>query len=340
VSVLGDLGDRIVWAAPMAGGVTTVPLVTAATQSGGIGFLAGGYTTATHMEKQIIDVKDRVGSHPFGVNVFVPGPHAGNARQSDELDHYRELLTPDAKTLDVCIDMPVGDQSDQWGEKIDVILHHNVPIISFTFGIPPTHDIQRLRRARTIIVGTATSRDEAEAWVHAGADILCIQGPLAGGHRATHTELEFPGTQSLLSLLENTRTLGVPLVAAGGIANAADVRTVLSAGAQAVQVGTALIRATESGAHPAHKVALAAGKTTVLTRAFSGRIARGIPNSFTHRFGKFAPPLFPEVNTLTKNLRTAAAQTGDPELMSLWTGTGLASAQQGPASTVITSLLP
>jgi nitronate monooxygenase len=201
--------------------------------------------------------------------------------------------------------------------------------------------IGALRAAGSIVVVTVTTPQEAAVAAGAGADALCVQGFEAGAHRGTFVNDDSPGRDlGLLPLIgEVAAVTGLPLIAAGGIMGPRQVRAVLAAGAVAAQCGTAFLRCPESGAHPLHKAALADPRytATALTRAFSGRPARGLVNKFMldHRD---APPAFPEINNATRPLRAAAAASGDTDRMALWAGQGYRSAAELPAAEVIERL--
>ena len=185
---------------------------------------------------------------------------------------------------------------------------------------------------------TVTNPAEAGLAVAAGPDALCVQGYEAGAHRGTFVNDDAPGRDhGLLSLIgEVAAVTGLPQIAAGGIMGPRQVRAVLAAGAVAAQCGTAFLRSPESGAHPAHKAALADPRytATVVTRAFSGRPARGLVNEFIVDHGN-APPAYPEINNATRPLRAAAAGAGDTERMSLWAGQGYRLATERPAGEII-----
>ncbi|MFI6046655.1 NAD(P)H-dependent flavin oxidoreductase [Nocardia sp. NPDC051321] len=170
-------------------------------------------------------------------------------------------------------------------------------------------------------------------------DALCVQGPEAGGHRGTFHIADTPSETPLDQLLEQVRAVTeLPLIASGGIATADRAGALLALGADAVQVGTLLLRTPEAGTKPAHKAALADPRfsETVLTRAFSGRPARALRNSFVDEFSAAAPAAYPYVNTLTTALRKAAA--ADPDTLNLWAGTGYRHAGTEPAAVVIARL--
>nr|BFD90155.1 nitronate monooxygenase [Kitasatospora sp. Xyl93] len=329
--------DRLavpVIAAPMAGGPSTPELVAAVNRAGGLGFLAAGMRTAAGMAEQIAAVRGST-DRPYGVNLFVPGPPGDAAAVAA----YRERLRPEADQWGVTLPEEIGPDRDDWDAKLAALLADPVPVVSYTFGLPTAEEAAAVRAAGSTQVGTVTTPEEARAAEAVGMDALCVQGPEAGGHRGTHRVADRPGELPLLELLGAVREVtALPLVAAGGLGDGAAVAAALRAGAVAVQLGTALLRSDESGASAAHRAALVELPETAVTRAFTGRPARGLRNAFIDRHGPYAPPAYPEVHHLTTPLRTAAARRGDTSAMHLWAGTAHKLARTGPAETIVTDL--
>jgi nitronate monooxygenase len=330
---LADLLRRPVVVAPMAGGPTTPELVIAAARSGALGFLAAGYKTPEAVAAEIAAVRAAT-AEPFGVNVFVPGTPCA---EPAALARYLDSLGPDAVLGEASWD------DDGFGGKITVLLADPPPATSFTFGCPAAGVIKALQDAGSTVIITVTSPGEALAAVAAGADALCVQGYEAGAHRGIFVNDDAPGRDyGLLTLIgavaEVTR---LPQIAAGGIMGRRQVKAVLAAGTVAAQCGTAFLRATESGAHPLYKAALADPRytATAVTRAFSGRPARGLVNGFMLGHAD-APAAYPEINNATRPLRTAAAARGDTERMSLWAGQGYRLAAGLPAGEIVGRLCP
>lgn len=328
---LTDLLRRRIVVAPMAGGPSTTELVITAARAGALGFLAAGYKTPAAMAAEVAAVRAAT-SEPFGVNVFVPGvPYADH----EALDRYLGALRGAG---------PLGDgtwDDDGFDGKVAALLADSPPVTSFTFGCPSAEVISALQDAGSLVAVTVTSPGEAALATAAGADALCVQGYEAGAHRGTFVNDDEPGRDyGLLALIgEVAGVTGLPQMAAGGIMGPRQVQAVISAGAVAAQCGTAFLRCPESGAHPRYKAALADTRytATALTRAFSGRPARGLVNQFI-RDHQGAPAAYPEINNATRPLRAAAAADGDPERMSLWAGQGYRSATEYPAGEIIERL--
>ena len=325
-----------VLAAPMSGGPTTVALVTAAAQSGGLGFLAGGYKTAQQLGEQLAEV--RATTPVFGVNLFAPNPLPVDPA---EYRRYADALRPLAERYGVELPAEPVEDDDHWAAKLDLLRRDPVPVVSFTFAIPPRPVIASLRSSGSVVVQTVTNAAEARAATDAGVDMLAVQGSAAGGHSATLTPSRFPEpipTAVLVAMIQDVTRL--PVIATGGLATPAQVAAVIHSGAQAVMVGTALLGTTESGASAVHRAAIAdrSGGDTVLTRSFSGRPARGIRNRFIDQYDAVAPSGYPAIHYLTSPIRKAAAAAGDPEAVHLWAGTGYQQAVAGPAAAVLRTL--
>ena len=326
---LADLLRRRIVVAPMAGGPTTTGLVVAAARAGALGWLAAGYKTPEAMAAEIAAVRAAT-AEPFGVNVFVPGAPYPDRRT---LAGYLDSLGPG-----------LGDASwddDGFDGKVAALLTDPPAVTSFTFGCPPPGVIRALQDAGSAVVITVTSPAEAALAEQGGADGLCVQGYEAGAHRGTFVNDDAPGrARGLLALIgEVAAVTALPQIAAGGIMGPRQVQAVLAAGAVAAQCGTAFLRSPESGAHPLYKAALADPRytATTVTRAFSGRPARGLVNEFIVEHAD-APPAYPELNNATRPLRAAAAARGDTERMSLWAGQGYRLAAELPAAEIIERL--
>ncbi len=278
--------------APMAGGPSTPALAVAVDRAGGLGFLAAGYLPAQRLQQDLLLARDQV--ERLGVNVFVPGSRPANP---EDVLAYAAHLGPEAERTRVQLGEPRFDD-DAFDEKIEVLCRVPADAVSFTFGIPPLEAIGRLREAGSEVWLTVTSPEEARQAVAAGADALVVQGVEAGGHRGVFVDDD---AQSELSLLAALQLVGaevdVPLVAAGSIMTGRALAAVLVAGAAAGQVGTAYLRTPEAGTSAAQRGATAHDIPTVLTRAFSGRLARGISNRLARRVRRVRPPPTPRSTT-------------------------------------------
>ena len=318
----------------MAGGPSTPALAAAVSDAGGLGSLPAAYLSAERLADDIAAARSMTAG-PLGVNLFVPQPCIAGPEQ---LDTYRELLMPLAGRYGVEPGHPRPDD-DGWQDKLDVVADTAPEVVSFTFGCPAPEVFRRLQGRGVLTMVTVTSRAEAELAIGAGADVLVAQGPAAGGHRSVFAADAEPPVESLSDLLSQTVGLGVPVIAAGGLSDAAAVRGVLAGGAAAAQVGTALLLSDEAGTSAVHRAALRDNQftDTVVTRAFSGRYARSLVNRFTAAFSDAAPPGYPQVNQITAPIRAASLVAGDPNAISLWAGTAWRAISTGPAAAIVSA---
>ncbi|WP_344321996.1 nitronate monooxygenase, partial [Kitasatospora putterlickiae] len=320
--------------APMAGGPSTPELAAAVSGAGGLGFLAAGYRGAEATFEQVRRVRELT-DRPFGLNLFVPAEPGDPAAVAA----YRERLRPEAGKHGVVLPEAIAPDRDDWDAKIAGLLAGPVPVVSYTFGLPSAEEARALRAVGTVQIGTVTSPEEARRAEAVGMDALVVQGPEAGGHRGTHRTVDRPGERPLLELLPAVRAVtGLPLIAAGGLSDGAAIAAALRAGAVAVQLGTALLRADEAGTTAAHRAALTEFDGTTVTRAFTGRPARALRNDFIDRFEPYAPAAYPDVHHLTQPLRAAAVRRGDAQAMHLWAGTGHRAARSGAAAELLAGL--
>jgi nitronate monooxygenase len=304
--------------APLAGGPSTPELAAAVANAGGLGFVAAGYLPPHELEDRLRRARELTDGL-LGVNLFVlresPIDEAALTAYVDELS--REGLELGEPRFE-----------DDWlTAKIEIALAANVDVISTTFGPPP----QALLDADVPVWATVTSVADAQGL---DVDALVVQGVEAGGHRGAFDDAD----TSDLPLLDLLRELaGVPLIAAGGIGDRAAAEGARAAGAVAVQAGTAFLLCPEAGTNDVHRAAIQRGGTTALTRAFTGRRARGIENDFM-RAHPHAPSAYPQIHHLTAPMRAAARAEGDASRVNLWAGTSFAKTRAVPAADVVESL--
>lgn len=320
----------------MAGGPGTPALAAAVSNAGGLGFLAGGYISPERLADDIA-VARAATTGPLGVNLFVPQPSVADVYA---LEHYAEALDELAEHYDVEIGHPRFGDDDGWQQKLEVIADLRPEMVSFTFGAPPPDVMRWFGALGMLLFNTVTSPYEAGVALAAGADGLVVQGPDAGGHRGTFAPDMDPGTEALHELLAQIRKAhDAPLIAAGGLGTPEDVAAVMNRGAVAAQLGTALLLSDEAGTNAAHRAALQHPEfiKTIVTRAFSGRYARGLENDFTRLLDDVAPLGYPEVNQMTSPIRKASVELDDPHGTNLWAGTAYRAARTGPAEDIVKS---
>jgi nitronate monooxygenase len=319
--------------APLAGGASTPELTAAVGRAGAFGFVAAGYRTPDALSDDIRATRE-LADEPFGVNVFVPG----HATERTGYQRYIEALRDEAGRQGVALGEP-RFEDDAWEAKLALLEDDPVAAVSFTFGCPPADVVARLQGAGSSVWVTVTDVGEAQRAAEAGADALIVQGIEAGGHRASFVDTEGAGDYGLLALLQLVGAhVDLPLVASGAIASGGALAAVLAAGAQAGQIGTAFMRCPEAGTAPAHRAALAADTPTGLTRAFTGRQARGIVNRFMRDHSADAPPAYPEIHHVTAPLRAAGRASGDADMINLWAGQAHELAREAPAAEVVATL--
>ncbi len=331
--ILNELEIPVVLA-PLAGGPSTPELTAAVSNAGGLGFMAAGYLPAPDLRDRIARTRGLTSAR-FGVNVFVPG--AGPTPPA-EYERFIERLTEWSRREGVELGEP-RYSDDDWEAKIELLVRDPPSVVSFTFGCPDPEVLAVLRAAGSETWVTVTSPAEAVQATEAGAQALVVQGAEAGGHRGSFADRAELPRYSLLPLLGLVRNaVPVPLVASGGIATGAAVAAVLAAGASAGQLGTAFMLAPEAGTSPAHRAALRSAQPTVLTRAFSGRLARGIRNGFIDAHGAEAPVAYPEIHYVTSPMRRRAREDGNADLINLWAGEAHQLAEGRPAGEIVARL--
>jgi nitronate monooxygenase len=329
----GELKIPIIQA-PLAGGPSTPRLAAAVSGAGGFGFLAAGYKTPEAIAADIAELRELTDA-PFGVNIFAPP--AGET-DTTAIAAYAGRLATDGARYATTAGAPSHDD-DFFGAKLDLVEREAPAVVSFTFGCPDPETVARLNRSGSDVWVTVTTPDEAKLAADAGADALVLQGFEAGGHRGGFTDIP-PGEEfGLLTLLRLVaHRVDLPLVAAGGIADGPSIAAVLTAGAAAAQIGTALMLSPEAGTWDPHRAALKRPGATSLTRAFTGRQARGIVNRFMQDHDCEAPLGYPDIHHLTAPIRAAARAAGDPEAVNLWAGQAHELALAEPAADLVRRL--
>jgi len=327
--------------APMTGGGDTPQLVAAVCNAGGIGFIGAAYLTPAQMADAVRTVRTLT-DRPFGINLFAPLPtpdlpHTAERAVDRVAAFYRELDLPEP-TVPKAAPSPFPDQ-------LQAALDTGAAAFSFTFGMLPPDAIRAIKARRMFMMGTATTVEEAVALERAGVDAVVAQGSEAGGHRGTFLGEFAAGMVGTISLVPQVvDAVRVPVVASGGIMDGRGVAAALALGAQAVQLGTAFLTCVESGVHDAYRDAILGARedATAVTRAFSGRPARGIVNRFVKEVDvagdSDAVLPFPLQNALTRPLRTAAAARGRAEFLSLWAGQGVRMARRQSAAELVARL--
>src|SRR2546422_2780729 len=323
--------------APMAGGPSTPALCAAVSEAGGLGSHGGAYLPPAKLRDDIRAIRAAT-SRPFAINLFADDGAAGDERTlraaQEAVAGYRAQLglpppSPPAPLVTL-------------REAFPVILEERVPVFSFTFGIPPQEMLDACRKAGIATMGTATTVAEARALEQSGVDFVCAQGAEAGGHRGTFDHDAEPPLIGTLALVPQVvDAVRLPVIAAGGIMDGRGFAAALALGASAVSLGTAFLRCPEAGTSAPYRAALreARDDATVITRAFSGRAARGLANRFTREMAGAPLAPYQVQNSLTRDMRTASTQRGDSGLLSLWAGQAAALAREVPAAELVAQII-
>lgn len=327
--------------APMAGGATTPELVAAVCEAGALGFIGAAYLTPSQIRELAQAVCART-DRPFGINLFAPLPTPEPPRDASAA---LNLLAPFHAELGLPPPTFPAPAGPSFGDQLAATLDSGASVFSFTFGILPDSAIAEIKARGMVLIGTATTVEEARALEAAGVDAVVAQGSEAGAHRGTFAadfDAAMIGTLALVPQIVDAVTL--PVIASGGIMDGRGIAAALALGASAVQMGTAFLTCEEAGIPEAHKAAICAAHEhqTRVTRAFSGRPARGIVNRFMQEVERADPATailpYPFQNALTRPLRTAAARQGREEYLSLWAGQGVRLARRLPAAELIARL--
>lgn len=321
--------------APMAGDATTPELIAAVCNAGGLGSLGAGYMQPAEIKRYIHNIR-RLTDKPFAVNLFVPQAHHATPLQ---IESARDAVQTCCAELEFTLPMISPPYAASFEEQMQVLLAEDISIFSFTFGMPERVWIEKFKHKGVILIGTATTPAEAQALKENGIDIICLQGWEAGGHRGSFLDGHQPPFMELSSLLASVNSMSIPFVAAGGIMDAHDIVQALSHGAEGVQMGSAFLCCLESGIHPQYKNLLLSSieDNTVLTRAFSGKWARGIKNEFITRMLPYEETIldYPIQHALTIAMRKEARKQGTTGFMSLWAGQSAYLCKALPVSTLI-----
>ncbi|AFU12026.1 2-nitropropane dioxygenase [Bacillus thuringiensis MC28] len=322
--------------AGMAGAITTPELVAAVSNSGGLGTLGAGYMSPEQIRKAIYKIRELT-NKPFGVNLLL----------TKEVQIEKEKIN-EAKVLLNGVNRELGIEEEDvvnlpksYKEQLQVLVEEKVPVVSFAFQTLEQEEIDELKRRGIKVIGTATHVAEARALAELGVDIIAGQGSEAGGHRGTFIGKEQDAMIGTFALIPQLVAAAphIPIVAAGGVMNGQGLVAAFALGAEAVQMGSAFLTSEESITHDVYKEAVlkSTDTSTIVTRAFSGKYARGIRNEFIERHeGKEEGlPMYPVQNALTSKIRQEAATQNKGEYMSLWAGQASALARIEPAQHVV-----
>ena len=325
--------------APMAGAGGTPELAAAVANAGGLGAWGGAYAKPDDIAATIRRIR-QLTQRPFNINLFAGGYETRKVDPQPMLAIVREAHARLGLPPPLLPPVP----ADPFDAQLEAVLEERPPVFSFTFGMPSVAQIAALKKRGIAVMGTATTVQEARQLQQAGVDAIAAQGAEAGAHRGSFAA---PFEDSMIPLAVLVREIcastALPVIASGGLMDGRDIAKAMALGAAAVQLGTAFLPCPESGAPPAHKRALLEAKTdaTIITRAFSGRPARGLTNAFIAMVAGKEDSILPfrQQNDLTRPMRNAAGQQGIADFISLWAGQGVARSRAMPAADLVAALV-
>ena len=325
--------------APMAGGPSTPELAAAVSNAGALGSLGAGYLSPERIDSEIRKVKELT-KKPFSVNLFIPE----KIKAAEPGDEVLKLLEEFSKELGVDPPEVPGPPEYTFEDQLAVIIDNDVPVFSFTFGIPEDRYMRELLEQGIFVMGTATCVEEGVLLQNAGCTAIVAQGSEAGGHRGTFASTDgTPMIGGLALVPQLVDEVQIPVIASGGIMDGRGIVAALALGAPAVQIGTAFLSCKEAVIPAPWLNSLLNSKdtSTVLTKTFSGKYARGIRNRFVEEMSQIEDeiPDYPLQNSLTRPLRDAAKEKGDGDFMSLWAGQGAAMSRKSTAEELIRELI-
>ena len=322
MQLMEKLGIQIpVVQAPMAGASTT-ELALAVSAAGGLGSIACALLTTDGIRKEFSAFRSQSAA-PVNLNFFchedLPETIVQKAQWQERLAGYYTEFSLDATSVTSSARRAPFDE-----EHCALVEELKPPIVSFHFGLPNPGFVKRVKNAGAILLSSATTLAEALWLEENGCDVIIAQGAEAGGHRAVFLENNLSNQPAMLELLEAVvRKVRVPVIAAGGIADAAGVQAAISRGAAAVQVGTAYLFCPEANVSPLYLQGLHSDRETAITNVFTGRPARAILNRFVEEVGPISEmaPVFPFASGLVAPLRQASEKAGSFDFMQMWSGT-------------------
>jgi nitronate monooxygenase len=338
-----DLSAPIVQG-PFGSGLSAVDLVVAVNEAGGLGSFGVHHLYRDGIREVAAAIRART-KRPFALNLWIPFEDSESPHLSDDdFDRAVDALGSYFAALGVPRPSRPARFSPPYEEQIEAVLEARPAVFSFVFGIPERAVIARCRELGILTFGTVTTVDEAVAMERAGVDVIVASGSEAGGHRISFLR---PAQESLIGTLalipQVVDAVKIPVVAAGGIADGRGMAAALCLGAQAVQVGTAFLACDESGTSSLHRDQLRSptARDTVLTRAFTGRLARGIRNRFIDEMQRVEAqvPRYPVQAWLTAQLRQSALEQERPDILSLWSGQSAALIRHRKASELFALLV-
>jgi nitronate monooxygenase len=329
---------------PFGSGLSAIDLAAGVSDAGGLGSFGVHHLDGAGIRDTAAALRAKT-DRPFALNLWIPFADSEDPQLTDtQFAAAVDALASYFAELGVPMPSRPVRFSPPYAEQVDAVIEAQPAVFSFVYGIPEPDVLRRCRGRGIFTLGTATTVDEAIALERAGVDGVVASGFEAGGHRISFLR---PAEESLIGTLalvaQVTAAVRIPVVAAGGIADGRGIAAALCLGAQAAQIGTAFLATEESGASPLHREALhrAGRERTALTRAFTGRLARGIRNRFMEEMRGSESLLlqYPVQAWLTAHLKRAAVAQGRADLLPLWCGQSAALVRHRHARDLMAALI-
>ena len=326
--ILNTLTERLgikypIIQAPMAS-ATTPAMVIAASEAGALGSLGAAYMAPDEIRAAIREIREAT-EQPFQVNLFAPQKQY--TLTEGEIDEANQPLRSIRAELGISDPNSPPEFKDRFVNQLQVLLEEEISIVGFHFGLPHSEHLKNVKTSGAIVIACATRVSDAIVLEKSGVDIVVAQGVEAGGHQGTFHSEETPSMIGLMALIPQiVDAVSVPVIAAGGLMDGRGLAAALTLGASAGQLGTAFLASPESKAHEIHKKLLLDGAVdeTRITRAFTGRPARGLINRMMDKVDAFPDQIlpFPYQHALTGEIRAVAAKTNQSDFLSMWAGQG------------------
>ena len=326
------------------GGFSSQRLTAAVSNFGGLGSFGAHGLAPSAIQEVVAEIRSLT-NKPYAMNLWVSMEDDGAATSDAEaFERALSHLAPHLEAVGASKPRFSPYQQVRFEDQVRVLLDAKVPAFSFIYGIPPKEILEECLRQGILTIGTATTPDEAIALEKAGVDVIVASGFEAGGHRGSFlrsSEDSLTGTISLVPQIVDA--VEIPVVAAGGIADARGITAAFALGAEGVQMGTVFLACEESGASSLHREAILSGKAsrTSLTRGYTGRLARGIHNQLLEEMNRPGVAIlpYPLQRSLMRNLAGPAQQAGRSEFLALWAGQSAGLTQHSEVATLLQSLV-
>jgi len=326
------------------GGLSSQLLTAAVSNYGGLGSF-GAHGLEPHRIRDVIDEIRSLTKKPFAMNLWVSmEDERAFTSGAGEFGRALSRISPHLERFGGIKPSFAHYRPLRFEDQMRILIDTRVPVFSFIYGLPPNEILDECRRLGILLIGAATTVDEAKVLADAGVDLVAASGFEAGGHRGSFLRKAEDSLMGVMSLVPQVcDAVNVPIIAAGGIADARGILAAFALGAEAVQLGTIFLACKESGASEVHRRALLNGKTNItgLTRGFTGRLARGIKNQMMDEFKTAEAQIlpYPLQRHLIRNLSVAAERSGSEAFIPMWSGQSAGLIQSSNVNAVMDKLV-